>query len=260
VTVSTRLAANVAWLFADVPWAARFAAARAAGFEAVEFPWPDDAAGTAAAVREAGLRVALLNAPAGDLAAGERGWPNDPSRVDAWRDAFTGALELADAVGCPAINVLAGNRLDGPTHAEQVRCLEDNLRWAVAGASSLRITVVTEVLNRDENPRYLLTSLEDARPMLARLGPVGWRLQLDTYHLATGGADVAAAITEAGPALGHLQVADVPGRHEPGSGTLDWPSICAALDGIGYQGAIGLEYVPTRETRASVEASAVAGW
>ncbi len=244
--IPPRFAANVAWLFTDLPWQDRFAAARDAGFAAVEFPWPDDPTATADAVRAAALHVALLNAPAGDLAAGERGWPNDPTRVDEWRGAFREAVDLATDVGCPTINVLAGNRVAHATHADQSRCLEDNLRWALDAASARGVAVVTELLNRQENPDYLIAILDDARPIFDHLAVLGWRLQLDTWHLGMTDPDVAGAIRRAGAHVGHLQVADVPGRHEPGTGALDWAAIATALREGGYAGAIGLEYRPSR--------------
>ena len=243
--IPPRFAANVAWLFTEVAWLDRFHAAREAGFAAVEFPWPDDPGATAEAVRAAGLRVALLNAPAGDLAAGERGWPNDPSRVDEWREAFASAMDLAVGTGCPTINVLAGNRVPDLRGDDQLVCLEANVAWAVVEAGRAGVTVVTELLNRRENPDYLLATLDDADPLLERLTPLGWRIQLDTWHLALAGSDVAASIGRAGPNLGHVQIADAPGRHEPGTGSLDWPAIGAALRAIAYDGSVGLEYVPT---------------
>ena len=245
--IPERFAANVAWLFTDRPWLDRFDAARAAGFASVEFPWPDDPASTAAAVRSAGLRVVMLNAPAGDLGAGERGFPNDPGRVDEWRDGFRSALRLCRETGCPTVNVLAGNRIGGDAPDGQLACLEDNLRWAVESAAPEGVTVVTEVLNPLEQPDYLVLSLDDAAVLLDRLAPIGWKLQLDTYHLGRAGGDVAAEIRRAAGAIGHLQVADVPGRHEPGTGSLDWVAIAAALRAAGYRGAIGLEYRPTSD-------------
>jgi hydroxypyruvate isomerase len=245
--IPDRFAANVAWQFTERPWLDRFAAAREAGFAAVEFPWPDDPGATAEAVRAAGLRVAMLNAPAGDLEAGERGWPNDPRRVDEWRDAFASALELAVDLACPTINVLAGNRVPHVSDADQLACLEANLRRAIDEASAARLILVTELLNRQENPDYLLVTLDHAEPLLERLAPLGWRLQLDTWHLGLTVSDVPAAIRRADQHIGHVQVADVPGRHEPGTGSLDWVAIAAALRDVGYEGAIGLEYRPTRD-------------
>ena len=251
MTLPPRLAANVGWLFTERPWLDRFAAAREAGFGAVEFPWPEDPAATADAARSAGLRVAMLNMPAGDLAAGQRGWPNDPARIDEWRASFVDALHLAVRLGCPTINVLAGNRIgDDPEH--ELQCFEANLRWALPLASVRSVRLVTELLNRRENPRYLLSTLGEAEPFLGRLSVLGWRLQLDTYHLGLTDADVAGAIRRAGELIGHVQVADVPGRHEPGSGALDWPAIRAALEAVGYRGPLGLEYAPEGSTEAGL--------
>jgi len=244
VTVPVRFAANVAWLFADRPWVDRFAAAADAGFARVEFPWPDDPPATADAVRGAGLGVALLNMTAGDLGAGERGWPNDADRVDEWRDGFRQALELAAAVGCRTVNVLAGNDTGAASLARQLTCLEETLRWALPVAADAGVTLVTELLNRRENPDYLLATLDDAAPLLERLGPMGWKLQLDTHHLGLTVDDVPSAIRSAAGHIGHVQVADVPGRHEPGTGSLDWPAIGAALRDARYAGPIGLEYQP----------------
>lgn len=254
MTLPARLAANLGWLFTEVPWSDRFSAARAAGFRTVEFPWPDDPAATADAVRANGLRVALLNMPAGNLAAGQRGWPNDPARVVEWRDALLDAVSLAAVLGCPTVNVLAGNRGDEADDV-QLSCLETNLRWALPEASARGVTLVTELLNRAENPDYLLTAPEEAEPLLERLGGLGWRLQLDIYHLALGGADVPAAIRRVGARIGHVQVADAPGRHEPGSGELDWVAIREALDAAGYRDPLGLEYAPRGGTEAGLEAA-----
>jgi hydroxypyruvate isomerase len=248
VTISQRLAANVAWLFTEHPWIDRFSAARDAGFASVEFPWPEDPDGTAAAVRDAGLGVALLNIDAGDLAAGDRGWTNDPARADEWREALDRALELAVGLGCPTINVLAGNVVADVGDAEQRQCTESHLRWALPRAADAGVTIVTELLNRRENPAYVLSTLDDAAPMLERLAPLGWKLQLDTWHLGLTDPDVPAAIRRAGGHIGHVQVADVPGRHEPGTGSLDWLAIRSALDSVGYRGPIGLEYRPLNTT------------
>jgi hydroxypyruvate isomerase len=246
--LSQRLAANVAWLFTEHPWVDRFGAARQAGFAAVEFPWPAEPDATAAAIRGAGIGVALLNMDAGDLAAGARGWPNDPGRVEEWRRALEAALDLAATVGCRSVNVLAGNRLAGAGDGEQRACLEANLRWALPRAADAGVTLVTEMLNRRENPDYLIASLDETEPLRERLAPLGWRLQYDTWHLALTERDVPAAIRRAGGHIGHVQVADVPGRHEPGSGSLDWRAIGAALDAVGYEGPIGLEYRPRAGT------------
>lgn len=245
--IPDRFAANIAWLFTEHAWLDRFAAARAAGFARVEFPWPDDPGSTAEAVAAAGLAVVLLNVRAGDLEAGERGWPNDPSRIHEFREAFDDALLLARRLDCPVLNVLAGNEIRDVPRGDQLACLEENLRWALDEARPAGVTVVTELLNRRENSAYMLATLDDVALLLERMAPLGWKLQLDTWHLGLSEPDVPAAIRRAGAHIGHVQVADVPGRHEPGTGTLDWAGIGSALAAVGYDGVIGLEYRPTTD-------------
>lgn len=240
-----RFAANVGFLYAELPYVERLGAARADGFEAVESAWPAiGAEAFAAAARAAGLRVALLNVDAGDLAAGERGHANDPAATGRWRRDVIAALDLAEAVACPVLNVLAGNAVATVPPDEQRACFRDNVAWALPVAAARRRRLVVELLNRAENPTYLVTSLADVAAIVEPLVPAGLGLQLDTYHLGVAGTDVVAAFEATAAFVGHVQIADVPGRHEPGTGTIDWPGFFDALDRAGYEGAVGLEYHP----------------
>jgi hydroxypyruvate isomerase len=243
----TRFAANVGFLYRDLAEPARPAAARADGFEAIESAWPGAPEPFARAVIAAGVRVALLNVAAGDLDAGERGHANDPAAVERWRDDFRAALALADAVGCPTLNVLAGNRLHRVALDDQWATLVAHLRWALPLAAREERRLVVELLNPVDTPRYLVTDLGAVDRLLDTLGGDALRLQLDTYHAGVIGLDVPATIGRYGDRIGHVQVADAPGRHEPGTGTLTWPAIWAALDAVRYGGAIGLEYRPTAD-------------
>lgn len=240
----TRFAVNVGFLYPDQPFEARFAAARADGFEAVESAWPADPGAFAGFVRAAGLRVALLNVAAGDLAAGERGHANDPAAVARWRDDVTAALRLAAKVDCPVLNVLAGNDVAGVSSDEQWTTLRSNLAWALRLASRQGRRLVVELLNPHDTPAYLITNPAAARALIEPLAAGGLRLQFDTYHAARIGLDVPTALRELAPLVGHVQVADAPGRHEPGTGAIDWRAFFAALAGSGYDGAVGLEYHP----------------
>ena len=263
MTIPPRFAANVAWLFTEHAWTDRFAAAADAGFAAVELPWPADPDATLRAAERAGVTVAMVNMPAGDLSAGERGWPNDPARVDEWRDAWTDALAFARDAGARSINVLAGNAVQSASLDAQRACLEASLRWALPKAAAAGVRVVTELLNPRENPRYLLPTLDGAETLLARLRPDGWRLQLDTHHLGltlTALDDVPVEIGRAAPSLGHAQVADAPGRHEPGSGAIDWAAVGAALSSAPDLEFIGLEYAPTGATLSSLRWITDLGW
>jgi hydroxypyruvate isomerase len=244
-----RFAANVGFLFRERPYLERFAAARAAGFDAVEFAWPTvPAAAVEAAVRDAGLSVALLNVAAGDLDAGDRGHAADPAQRNRWRMDFEAAMRLADAVACPALHVLAGNRLDGVAVDLQLTCLRENLAWALPQARAAGRILTIELLNPFDTPRYLFTEPAALASFLTGFGDPALRLQFDTYHVGLVTGDVVAAFRDLSPFVGHIQVADVPGRHEPGTGTIDWAGFLGALDVAGYGGAVGLEYVPSGST------------
>ncbi len=250
-----RLAANLGLLFAEAAFLDRFRAASRAGFTAVEFPWPPappDAVVAAAA--DSGVAVVQLNMAAGDLAAGERGWPNDPARRVEWREAFLAAMALAARLDCPAVNVLAGNRVTGRGLAEQRACLSDNLAWALPTARRHGRMLLLEVLNDRDTPRYLLTRLDDAAQLVRRAGDPALRLQFDTYHVGRlhGPAAVPQRFAAMAPLVGHVQVADVPGRHEPGTGRVDFAAFFAELRRAGYGGEVAAEYVPRRTTTAGL--------
>lgn len=244
-----RLAVNIAFLFRELPFLERVDAARHAGFEAIEFPWPaeppDD---VVAAIRNAGIGVALINVAAGNLAAGDRGHINDPAMRDRWRADFEDAMELAERVSCPTLNVLAGNRLAGVTMAAQLDCLRANLDWALPRARAAGRTLTLELLNPIDTPRYLLTDPTRIRALIVAIDDPALRLQFDTYQFGRVVDDVSAAFRACAPLVGHIQVGDIPDRHEPGSGLIDWHAFLGAVGEAGYDRAIGLEYVPARGT------------
>jgi hydroxypyruvate isomerase len=250
-------AVNLGLLFTELPWPERFAAAARAGFDRVEFPWPPLAPDEVIRlVRAAGLRVVLLNMDAGDLAAGERGYGNDPRLSVRWRQRLREAVDLATDLDCPLVNVLAGRRLPEFGDDEQRDCLADNLRWAVEVAGTAGRTLVVEPINDHDIPGYLLPRVTDVLALLDRVGHDRVRLQLDTYHVAVMGDDLPATVATAGVRLGHVQIADFPGRHEPGTGDLDVDALVAALAAVGYTGALALEYLPTGPSAASLAAVA----
>jgi hydroxypyruvate isomerase len=246
---------NLGLLFRELPWPQRFAAAADTGFHRVEFPWPPLAPGEVSRlVRAAGVQVALMNMDAGDLAAGDRGYGNDPRLIVHWRDQLRRAVDLACDLGCPLVNVLAGRRLPGVAEADQLRCLTDNLRWAAELAGRSGRTLVIEPINDHDIPGYLLPRVVDVLAVLDELAPNPVKLQLDTYHVVVMGDDVPDSVAAAGSRLGHVQIADHPGRHEPGTGDLDMNALFAALSAVGYSGGIGLEYEPTVPSAESLHA------
>ncbi|MFI6262522.1 hydroxypyruvate isomerase family protein [Micromonospora sp. NPDC051006] len=244
---------NLGLLFTELPWRQRFAAAAEAGFHRVEFPWPPLAPDEVTRlVRAAGVQVGLLNMDAGDLAAGERGYGNDPRLVVRWRDQLRQALDLARDLDCPLVNVLAGRRLPGIDGADQLRCLTGNLRWAADLARRYGRTLVVEPINDRDIPGYLLPRVVDVLAVLAQIDHEAVGLQLDVYHVAAMGDDVTGAVAAAGGRLGHVQLADHPGRHEPGTGELDVDALLSALTAAGYQGGLALEYEPSLPSAASL--------
>lgn len=250
----TRFAASVGFLYGELPYLERFAAARDDGFEAIETTWPTvPIAAVIGAVRRAGLAVVLLNVREGDLAAGDRGHPNDPGRIDEWRRDLDAALELAAAVGCPTVNVLAGNAIEGVTLADQLACVTANLGWALPRAADRGIRLVVELLNAPEHPRYLARDLDATLGLISGHADGALGLQFDTYHVARNGLDVATTFGRVADRVGHVQIADEPGRHEPGTGEIDWAGFFAVLDATGYGGAVGLEYRPLGETSAGLD-------
>ena len=249
----TRFAASVGFLYGELPYLDRFAAAREDGFDAIETTWPTVPTDAVIdAVRRAGLAVVLLNVREGDLTAGDRGHPNDPARIDEWRRDLDAALELAAAVGCPTVNVLAGNAIEGVTLADQLACLTANLGWALPRADERGIRLVVELLNAPEHPRYLARDLDATLGLISGHADGALGLQFDTYHVARNGLDVAGTFRRVADRVGHVQIADEPGRHEPGTGAIDWDGFFAALDETRYDGAVGLEYRPLAETSAGL--------
>lgn len=247
-------AVNCSILFTELPLLQRPAAARAAGFDAVEFWWPFDTAAPAdhdveafaRAVEDAGVTLSALNLAAGDMPAGDRGLASWPGRETEFGDSVDIAADLGKRLGTVAFNALYGNRLVGADPRDQDDLAVGNLRRA---AARLDAAVVIEPLSGVA--AYPLRTAADALAVADRVGDPSVGLLADVYHLATNGEDVAAVIAEHADRIRHVQIADVPGRHEPGTGALPIPDYLAALERAGYAGRIGLEYVPSTTSSES---------
>jgi hydroxypyruvate isomerase len=252
----TRYTANCSILFPDVPLLDRPAAAAAAGFDAVEFwwPFPESVPGDAevdafvAAIRNAGVQLTGLNFAAGDMAAGDRGLASWPGRGLEFRDSVGVAVGLAGQLGTRVFNGLYGNRIDGSNPEEQDELATQNLSLAAAAAAGIGATVVLEPLSGAS--RYPLLTAADAIAVADRVGEPNIALLADLYHLAVNGEDLSAVIDNYAGRIGHVQIADAPGRHEPGTGDIKFAEHLAALDAVGYAGWVGLEYAPTAAATA----------
>jgi hydroxypyruvate isomerase len=246
-----QFAANISILFPTLAYMDRFGAAAGAGFAAIETWWPADplTAGVTtdeivAAAEQSGLVTVLLNFAAGDMKAGDRGLAGDPARAADFRANVPVAIDLARRLGCSKLNALAGNAASDADRPTQLDVLAESVAFAADAAAQAGMTVLLEALNPAETPRYLLHGTDAVLEMIERVGRPNVAFQLDVYHLAMAGEDPIESIRRSGPHIGNVQLADVPGRHEPGTGSLPFGAILDALDEAGYTGAIGLEFNP----------------
>ena len=244
-----RFAANLSCLFTELPFLDRFAAAAAAGFEAVEFQFPYDfpAAEIADRLERCGLDPVLFNLPPGDMAKGERGLAALPGREAAFDASLELALDYARAIGCMRLHVMAG-----AVPAAQESTYVAALRRAADRAAAERITLLIEPLNGRDNPGYLLRSTAQAVAVLDCVARENVKLQLDFYHCQISEGDLARHAEELFGRYAHVQVANVPGRHEPDRGEINYPYLFDLLDRLGYDGWVGCEYRPAGETRAGL--------
>jgi hydroxypyruvate isomerase len=247
---------NCSILLTDVPLLQRPQAARDAGFDAVEFWWPFDTAvprdsdvdAFVAAIENAGVQLTGLNFAAGNMPAGDRGLLSDPAQVSAFRDNIDITVGIGERLGTKAFNALYGNRIDGTDPKIQDGTATENL--AQAGKAADRIGAVVLVEPVSGTPAYPLKSAADAIAVIDRVkaehGVDSLRLLADLYPLEVIGDEVGAAIDTYADRIGHVQIADAPGRGEPGTGTLDIDGYLKRLAGHGYRGYVGLEYKSTR--------------
>lgn len=257
-----RFAANLSFLYQDLPFLDRFEVAAGDGFEAVEYlaPYPFEAADIAARLRHHGLRQVLFNAPpsGGETAEVQTAWDRAergiaalPGRESEFRRGFTHALAYADALDCPRIHVMAGLAPAGADPAALRATYVANLRWAAAEARHADRTLLIEPINGRDMPGYLLNRQDEAHAVLDDVGAPNLQVQMDLYHCQVTEGDVATKLRRWLPTgrVGHLQIAGVPGRHEPDDGELHYPYLFDLIDALGYAGWIGCEYRPAHGTR-----------
>jgi hydroxypyruvate isomerase len=249
-----RIAANLTMLFNEVPFLDRFEAAAKAGFSAVEFlfPYEYEAVDLRARLDAQGLRQVLHNLPAGDWGKGERGIGCHPDRVAEFRDGVGRAIDYATALGCPQVNCLAGIApKDVPV--EKLRAtLVENLRYAAGRLKAAGIRLLIEPINTFDIPGFFLNRTAQALELIAEVGSDNLYLQYDIYHMQRMEGELANTIKANLGTIAHLQLADNPGRNEPGTGEINYRFLFGWLDGIGYDGWIGCEYKPKTSTEAGL--------
>lgn len=246
-----RFAANLSMLFTEVPFLERFARARAAGFTAVEYLFPYDwpAEQLAEQLREQGLTQVLFNLPPGGWQAGERGIACLPDRVEEFRAGVDQGIAYARVLGNRQLNCLAGLKpadLDEQTAWET---LVANVRYAADRFAGAGLTLCLEAINsRVDMPGFMLDTTGKVMALIEELDADNVRLQYDVYHMQIMEGDVIRTMECLLPWIGHIQFADNPGRHEPGTGEINFSNVFAALDRMGYQGWVSAEYRPSLET------------
>ncbi|MFN8828719.1 MAG: 2-oxo-tetronate isomerase [Labrys sp. (in: a-proteobacteria)] len=247
-----RFAANLSMLFTEWPFLDRFAAAAGAGFDAVEFLFPYDHAPEeiAARLQRNNLTLVNFNLPPGDWAAGERGLAALPERRAAFRSSVDTALAYARATGVRRLHMMAG--LADPGVRANAECYLDNLRYAAGRLADWDIDLLIEPLNGRDMPGYFLNDFNQARGFIVEAGRANAKLQFDIYHRQILHGDVTQALTALMPIIGHIQIASVPGRHEPDSEELSFVHLCTTIDSLGYAGHIGCEYRPRAGTLAGL--------
>jgi hydroxypyruvate isomerase len=249
-----QFAANLTMLFNEVPFLDRFERAAHAGFQAVEFLFPYDFASQEIRSRlEAhGLSLVLHNLPAGDWAAGERGIACHPDRVQEFRDGVQRAVGYAQALGVKRLNCLAGKVPTGVDAATARRTFVDNLRFAAPVLEKAGLKLLIEPINHFDIPGFFLTRSDQAIAILDEVAAPNAFLQYDIYHAQREEGEIAATLQRLMPRIGHIQLADNPGRNEPGTGELNWAFLFAHIDRLGYAGHIGCEYKPATTTEAGL--------
>jgi 2-dehydrotetronate isomerase len=248
-----KFAANLTMMFTEVPFLERFAAARRAGFRAVEFQRPyawsiDD---VRRAQNEAGVECVLMNVPSGDWDAGERGLACLPGREPEFREGVALALDYARVLQVTRLHATAGIVMEDREACEAVYM--ENLRWAARRVAQEGITLLIEPINVRAFPGYLLNTLAQASAICDEVGEPNLRLQIDCFHLQISEGDVTRRLREYLPRCGHVQIAGVPDRHEPDTGELRYEHVFALLDEVAYNGWVGCEYIPAGDTVAGLK-------
>jgi hydroxypyruvate isomerase len=248
-----RFAANLTMLFTDRPFLERFEAAARCGFRAVEymFPYQEDVDGIAKSLERLGMTQVLFNLPAGDWTAGDRGIAVNPGRREEFRRGVAEAVEVARRLGCRQLNCLVGKRIESFSEDEQWRCLVDNIRYAARQLEAHNITMMVEPINTYDVPGFFLHTSSQGARLLDEVGVHNVRLQYDVYHMQRMEGNLAHTIARLRDRIGHVQIADSPDRHEPGTGEINFSYVLRHLDTLGYKGYVGLEYRPATTSEAS---------
>lgn len=249
-----KFCANLTLMFTEVSFLDRFAAARGNGFDGVEFlfPYAFEAGRIAERLARYDLQLVLHNLPSGDWSAGDRGMACDPRRTGEFQDSVALALDYATELGVRRLHCLAGNLPPGIELARAHATYIANLRFAAARLAAHGIDLLIEPINTYDMPAYFLTGSAQAAAVIAECAVPNLFMQYDIYHMQRMEGELAATIRARLPQIRHMQAADNPGRHEPGTGEINYRYLFALLDELGYDGWVGCEYHPRGDTIAGL--------
>jgi hydroxypyruvate isomerase len=250
-----KFSANLSMLYPEHGFLDRFGAAAADGFCGVEFVSPYDYPLEIIAdrLKQHELELVLFNSPAGDWAAGERGIACHPGREEEFAEGIETAVRYAQALGCGRVHVMAGIVPDGVDHDDAEWALVGNLRHAAGVLERHGIMALLEPINQVDMPGFAVSTTDHAERVMAKVGHANLRLQYDFYHMQIVQGRLLQNFERLLPDIGHVQIADVPGRHEPGTGRIDYAAVFAGIERLGYDGWIGAEYRPTAGTSEGLE-------
>lgn len=249
-----RFSANLSTLYTEVPFLDRFAAASAGGFAAVEFlfPYAYEPARLGDVLAANRLELALFNMPPGDWDRGDRGLACDPARRGEFQDGVGKSVEYARALSCKRVHCMAGLRPRGAGEEALRETYVANVRFAAKALSAHGLTLLVEAINTRDMPGFYLTTSRQAFALMDDVAAPNVQFQCDLYHLQIMEGDLAHTLETRRDRIGHVQIADTPGRHEPGTGEINYPFLFQHLDRIGYRGWVGCEYRPLTTTAAGL--------
>jgi hydroxypyruvate isomerase len=250
-----KFAANLTMLFTEVPFLERFRSAREAGFSTVEYLFPYDfkVEDLKSQLQNNGLKQILFNLPSGDWAKGDRGIGADPNRVKEFRAGVAKAIEYALELSVPQVNCLAGKKAAGFDDAQLWSTLVENVRYAATELQKKNVRLVIEAINHFDIPGFYLNRTDQVMKLIDEVGMPNVFMQYDVYHAQREEGELMGTLRKQIAKIGHIQIADNPGRHQPGTGEINYPFIFKELDASGYQGYIGLEYVPSPDSKSSLK-------
>lgn len=252
--IMPQFAANLSMLFTEYPLIDRFSAAAKAGFDKVEiqFPYALSIDAIQQQLKDNRQQLILLNCPAGDWASGERGIACHPDRIAEFQDGVQQAIQYATALNCHKVNILSGIIPESCSQSEAEQCFIANLKYAADQFEKNRIQLLVEAINTQDIPGFLLHGSQQAFELFKQVSHTNLKLQYDIYHMQIMEGNLIQTLRDHLPLIGHIQFADVPGRHEPQTGELNFPNIFKALDDMGYSDPISLEYNPASTTEAGL--------